>query len=447
MLGNMSNIDLKKIKSAHFIGIGGIGVSAIARMMLLNDKKVSGSDSAPSPVTERIKHLGARIHIGHQESNITDDVDIVVYSPAVPGNNPELVKARRENIPAYSYPEMLGRISKGMYTIAISGTHGKTTTTAMIAEIMIAAKKDPTVVVGSFLKKQKDNFVPGNPIRTTTGKKVNYFVVEACEYRRSFLNLSPRILIITNIDNDHLDYYGNLKNIQKAFNEMALKVPKDGFIICNPRDKRVNPALKGVFGNIIDYTKTKADITLPIPGHHNIENAQAALAVAKLVGIDETTVLDVLKEFHGTWRRTEYKGVMKCGALIYDDYAHHPTEIQATLAGFRAMYPKKRIIVAFQPHLFSRTKFLLNDLAQSFGDADEIILADIYAAREADDGSISSRILVESMEKYHKNVHYEGGFISIENYLKKKVKKDDIVITMGAGNIYEIGEKLIGKKR
>ena len=430
-------INLNATKKVHFIGIGGIGVSAIARMMLLNNKKVSGSDSSPSPVTERIKRLGARIYIGHQESNITDKVDLVVYSPAVPGNNPELVKARREGIPAYSYPEILGRISQGMYTIAVSGTHGKTTTTAMIAEIMIAAKKDPTVVVGSFLKEQKDNFVPGNS---------KYFLVEACEYRRSFLNLSPQILVITNIDNDHLDYYGNLQNIQKAFNEMALKVPKGGFIICNPSDTVVKSALKGIREKIIDYTKTKTNIVLPIPGHHNIQNAQAALAVAKLVGIDEATTLDALKEFHGTWRRTEYKGTMKCGALIYDDYAHHPTEIRATLAGFRAMYPSKRIIVAFQPHLFSRTKLLLNDLAKSFGDVNKIIFADIYAAREADDGSISSRILAERMKKYHKNVRYEGGFLSIESYLKKKTKKDDIVITMGAGNIYQIGEKIIAKK-
>ncbi|MDO8573060.1 MAG: UDP-N-acetylmuramate--L-alanine ligase [bacterium] len=434
----MSKVNLLKFKKVHFIGIGGIGVSAIARMMLLNGKKVSGSDSAPSPVTERIKRLGARIYIGHQESNIADGVGLVVYSPAVPGNNPELVKARREGIPAYSYPEMLGRISQGMYTIAVSGTHGKTTTTAMIAEIMIAAKKDPTVVVGSFLKKQKDNFVPGNS---------KYFVVEACEYRRSFLNLSPQILVITNIDNDHLDYYGNLKNIQKAFNEIALKVPKGGFIVCNPGDKRVKPALKGIRGKIIDYTKTKTNITIPIPGYHNIENAKAALAVAKLVDIDEVVVLGALKEFHGTWRRTEYKGTMKCGALLFDDYAHHPTEIRATLAGFRAMYTNKRIIVAFQPHLFSRTKLLLSDLAKSFRDVDEIILADIYAAREVDDGSISSRILAERMGKYHKNVHYKGGFFSIESYLRKKAKKDDIVITMGAGNIYEIGEKLITKKK
>ena len=434
----MSKVNILKFKKVHFIGIGGIGVSAIARMMLLRGKKVSGLDSAPSPVTERIKRLGARIHIGHQESNISGDVGLVVYSPAVPGNNPELVKARREGIPAHSYPEMLGRISQGMYTIAVSGTHGKTTTTAMIAEIMIAAKKDPTVVVGSFLKEQKDNFVPGNS---------KYFLVEACEYRRSFLNLSPQILVITNIDNDHLDYYGNLQNIQKAFNEMACKVPKDGFIVCNPGDKVVKPALKGVRGKIIDYTKTKVNIMLPIPGHHNIQNAQAALAVAKLVGIDEATTLDALKEFHGTWRRTEYKGTMKCGALIYDDYAHHPTEIKATLAGFRAMYPNKRIIVVFQPHLFSRTKLLLDDLAKSFGDVDEIILADIYAAREADDGSISSRVLAEHMGKYHKNVRYEGGFLSIENYLKRKAKRDNVVITMGAGNIYEIGEKLITKKK
>lgn len=431
-------INLKTIKKVHFIGIGGIGVSAIARMMLLNGKKVSGSDSAPSPVTERIKRLGARIYIGHQESNIPHDTELIVYSPAVPGNNPELVKARREGIVVYSYPEMLGYISQGMYTIAISGTHGKTTTTAMIAEIMIAAKKDPTVVVGSFLKKQKDNFVPGSS---------KYFVVEACEYRRSFLNLSPQVLVITNIDNDHLDYYGNLKNIQKAFNEMALKVPKNGFIVCNARDPIVKPALKGVLAKIIDYTKTKTHITLPIPGHHNIENAQASLAVAKLIEIEETGALATLKEFHGTWRRMEYKGMTKKGALVHDDYAHHPTEIRATLKGFRSAHPNNKLIVVFQPHLYSRTKFLIDELAQSFIDADDVIFADIYAARETGDGTVSSVVLADYTKKYHTHAHYGGGFISIEKYLTRNAKKDDVIITMGAGNVYEIGDKIITKKK
>lgn len=440
-------LSLKKIKKIHFIGIGGIGVSSLARMMLLEGKKVSGSDITQSVVTNRIEKLGARIHIGHKEKNVPKGTDMIVYSPAVQGNNPELMAARATSIPAYSYPEALGLISAGKYTIAVSGTHGKTTTTAMIAEILIDAKKSPTVVIGSFLKKKKDNFVAGNPTRTATGEVQDLFVVEACEYRRSFLNLSPNILVITNIDADHLDYYGNLAGVQKAFGEMAQKVPADGFIVCNPNDKNTASILTEVAppSKIVDYTKKKLTAILPVSGEHNKENARAALAVAHLLGVDDTMAQNSLSHFHGTWRRMEYKGKTRKSVLVYDDYGHHPTEVRKTLAGFREQHNGERITVVFQPHLYSRTKFLLKEFAESFNNADEVIITDIYAARETDDGSITEANLVDAIKKYQRNVRYVGDFMATEQYLKKTLQRGDILVTMGAGDVNKIGEDLLGK--
>ncbi len=429
----MSKIDIPKIKKIHFIGIGGIGVSALARMMLLEWKHVSGSDVTLSEITDDLARLGAKIHEGHDAAHVPYGCDAVVYSPAVRGNNPELLSARERGIVAYSYPEMLGRASEGKKTIAVSGTHGKTTTTAMLAEIFVHAKKDPTVVVGSMLGKQKSNFIGG---------KGKYFIVEACEYRRSFLYLSPHILVITNIDNDHLDYYGTLRNVQKAFNELARKVPKGGIIVCDPKDKKVKPALVGVRAQIIDYTKEHVP-KLPVPGEHNRKNAKAARAAARAAGVSAKNADAALAKFHGTWRRFEYKGKMKNGALVYDDYAHHPTEIRATLAALREQYPKKRIIVAFQPHLYSRTKLLLKDFAKSFNGADIVIFADIYAAREIDDGTTHSRDLIQSIGVKKKlAVEYAGTLTKVSKAIAREARHGDIVVTMGAGDIYKIIEKL-----
>jgi len=426
-----------KIKKVHFIGIGGIGVSALARMMLLLNKKVIGSDLSEGFALKRIKKLGGRILIGHKESNLAKDTDIVIYSPAVAKDNPELILARKLNIPIYSYPEALGLISKDRYTIAVSGTHGKTTTTAMIAEIMIANKQDPTVVIGSFLNKQKDNFILG---------KSKYFIVEACEYKESFLNLYPDILIITNIDNDHLDYFKTIKNIQKAFAKLIAKIPKDGFIICNPNNKKIKQTLlmTDKKAKIIDYTKEKLDIELIVPGEYNIQNAKAALAAARIIEIKKEQIEKALKKFSGTWRRFEYKGITKNKALVYDDYAHHPAEVKATLKAIKNKFPNKKIIVVFQPHLYSRTKFLLNDFAKSFDNADQIIITDIYAAREKNDKSIHAKDLVEAIKtKRSDSIQYISDFKDIVRYLKKSVNKDNVIITMGAGDVYEIGEEMV----
>lgn len=434
----MNEAFLDNIKSAHFIGIGGIGVSAIARLMLARGVYVSGSDRAPSLVTEKLEALGARIFFGHDKAYVPAALDVLVYSPAVSDKNPELCIARERGVPTYSYPEALGQISRGMRTVAVAGTHGKTTTTAMIAEVLVDARKNPTVIVGSLLK-SGTNFIAGTS---------DLFVVEACEYKRSFLNLSPEILVITNIDNDHLDYYGSIEGIQEAFAEMAAKVPAIGAIVCNPSDPLVAPVLTKTSARIIDYTKETLTTPLAVSGEHNIKNAKAALAVARLLGVEEGEAVRLLVKFEGTWRRMEYKGTTASGVLVYDDYAHHPTEIQATLQGFRAKYPEGRIRVVFQPHLYSRTKLLLNDFAQSFGDANEVIVAPIYAAREANDPTITAEILAQRIMDEQKNpglrVWAMLDFVAIETYLRDTAEKGDIIVTMGAGDIFKVGESLLG---
>jgi len=430
----MKEIDLSKIKRAHFVGIGGIGVSAIARMMLAERKIVRGSDVLDSAIIDELRKLGAKIFIGHSADNVANDVDLLVYTPAVTADNPELKKAVELGVPTFSYPEMLGLISKNKYTIAVSGAHGKTTTTAMIAKIIIDAGLDPTVIVGSLLKDQGSNFVAG---------KSEYFVVEACEYKKSFLNLNPKIIVITNIDNDHLDYYGNLENIKKAFGEFAVKLPEEGYLVCDPNDENLKEIIKEAKFKIIDYTKVNNNFNLKIPGWHNIKNAQAAVAVAKILGVDSKKAENSLESFEGTWRRFESKGETKNGILVYDDYGHHPTEIKATLKGAREFFGGKKIWCVFQPHLYSRTKLLLDDFSKSFGDADEIILTDIYAAREPNDESINSKMLAEEIIKNGGKARYMESFDKITRLLAENARKGDVIITMGAGDVFKIGENLL----
>jgi len=432
----MKNVDLGKVKKAHFVGSGGIGVSAISRMMLAEGKIVSGSDVSDSAIIDELRKLRAKIFIGHSADNVADDVDLLVYTPALTADNPELKKAVELGMPTFSYPEMLGLISKNKYTIAVSGAHGKTTTTAMIAKIFIDAGKDPTVIVGSLLKDQGSNFVAG---------KSEYFVVEACEYKKSFLNLNPKIIVITNIDNDHLDYYGNLENIKKAFGEFAAKLPEDGYLVCDSNDKNFKEIIENVRCKIIDYTKVNNNFNLKIPGEHNIKNAQAAMAVAEILGVDFKKAENSLESFEGTWRRFEFKGETKNGVLVYDDYGHHPTEIKATLKGAREFFGGKKIWCVFQPHLYSRTKLLFADFGKSFGDADKIILADIYAAREPKDESINSKMLAEEITKNGGKARYMKSFDKVTGFLAENARKGDVVITMGAGDIYKIGDNLLKK--
>ena len=433
----MKELNLTKIKKVHFIGIGGIGLSAIARMMLEEGKSVSGSDQSASIITDELKKLGAEISIGHDSKNVPANCDMVVYTAALSEDNPELLEAKKRNTLTLTYFEALGWISRDKYTIAISGTHGKTTTTAMIGKIMIDAGLEPTVVIGSLIKNGncRSNFIHGNS---------KYFLVEADEYKKSFHSLNPRILVITNIDEDHLDFYKDLADIQNSFAELAKKVPQDGFLIVNKLNPNLSPVLKEAKCNIIDYSS----ITVPklkVPGEHNRMNARAALAVARALNVNGDKAKKSLEDFEGAWRRFEYKGRLKNGAMIYDDYAHNPEKIKSALNGARECFGKKRIIAVFQPHLYSRTKHFLSRLAGSFNEADSILIAPIYAAREKPDSSINSDILKDEVLKSGKMTISFRDFAGIENYLKDNTQDGDIIMTMGAGDIYKVGENLLKK--
>ncbi len=419
-------LDLAKIRKVHFIGLGGIGVSAIARMMLDEGKEVSGSDLTASEITTELERLGAKVYLGQAAEQIAPHTDLVVYTIAVPDNNPELARARELKIPTRSYPEVLGEISREKFTIAISGTHGKTTTTAMVAAILQAAGLDPTVIVGSLLK------LPGGKESNFIAGKSKYLVVEACEYRRSFLNLWPKILVITNIDSDHLDYYLDMSDIRKAFEELAAKVPADGKVITAK-----------------EYEQEPVNFKLLVPGDYNLKNAQAALAVARALGLDREVAVKALETFAGTWRRFEFKGKTPAtplgagGALVYDDYAHHPTAVRAALRAARQMAGEKKLIVIFQPHLYSRTKHSFADFAKSFSEASLVIVAPIYAAREAEDPSISSEILAEAINQVSRNAVFLAKQSEMVEQILKNSGPGDLIMTMGAGDIYHLVADLL----
>jgi len=429
----MGSINLDTIQKVHFIGIGGIGISSIARMMLMEGKSVTGSDRAESVITEVLADAGASITIGSNRDVITEDTDLVVYTIAIPPDDPEFLRAQELYIPVMTYPEALGAFSKDKYTIAVSGTHGKTTTTGMIAQIMLEGRLDPSVVIGSFLKGYKSNFLAG---------KSKYLVAESCEYKRSFLEVHPNILVITNIEEEHLDYYKDLEDIQNAFIEMAKKIPEDGYLVCNPKDPHVRPVVEQAFCQVVDYTMEKIFFDLKVPGEHNVENAKAAIAVTHLLDVPRENITESLTRFSGTWRRSDYLGETKMGAIVYDDYAHHPDEVKTTLKGFKERFSDRKIIVVFQPHLYSRTKIFFNEFVNSFEDADEIILLPIYAAREEIDPTITSEMLCNEIKKKNPKTMFMKDFYELERHLDKEYGRKDLIITMGASDIYRVAENL-----
>ena len=445
--------NFKTTKQAHFIGIGGIGISAIARMFVLEGpstslgvkKKVSGSDVAESEVTEELRKLGARVFIGQKAENIPADCDLVVYTIAVTPDNPEFAEAKRRGISMMSYPEALGEVSRGKYTIAVSGTHGKTTTTAMIAKILMDARLDPTVVIGSFLQGSTLNREKGRTLERTNyvGGKGKYLVVEGCEYRRSFLHLSPKILVITNIDADHLDYYKDLDDIENAFTELAAKVPEDGAVVCDFSDTRAKRAAKAGKGKVIDFGNYVKDVPkLLVPGAHNRKDAAAALAVAEFLGAKADVARSAVGEFTGTWRRFEYRGKAKNGAIVYDDYGHHPTEIEATLAGARELFPTQKIIVVFQPHLYSRTKEHLRGFITLLKEAGSVVLLPIYPAREEDLGDIDSQMIADGVKKSGGDAHIANTFADSAKLALELSSQGDIIITLGAGETNKVADIL-----
>ncbi len=411
-------LDLNKIHHIHFVGICGSGMSSIASLMQSCGKTVTGSD---------------RSLTGHDEKNISSDIDLIVHTVAVTADNPELVKAKELDVPAITYPQMLGLLSKNMLTIAVAGTHGKTTTTAMIASILHKTEIDPTVIVGSSMVGFEANSLVG------AGK---YLLAEADEYRKSFFNLYPLVLVITNIDEDHLDFYKDLADIQDAFRTLAERVPKEGWVICDTSDPHVEPVINGLSCNVIDY-QTLNKVDLSIHGKHNQKNAKAAIAVAASLGIHEAFARERMAGFKGVSRRFEYKGKTSEGALVFDDYAHNPQKVASALEGAKEAYPEKKIIAVFQPHLYSRTKKLLPAFSSAFGCAGQVLLAPIYAARESFDETISSDMLAEEIKKKGTKARSFESIDSLRSELLKGLDQDSIVVVLGAGDITSLSQNLV----
>jgi UDP-N-acetylmuramate--alanine ligase len=432
----MTAQELSKITRVHFIGIGGIGVSSIARMMHLEGKRVSGSDIAESEITKELQRLGMAFSLGQDIDSVPKDSELVVYTVALKQLAPEFFdELKKLGMRLVSYPEMLKIVSAEKYTIAVSGTHGKTTTTAMVARVLQASELSPTVIVGSLLKEERTNFIGG---------KGEYLVVEADEYKRAFTNLNPMILVINNIDLDHLDYYKDLADIQEAFREVAHMVPKEGYIVCNPKDSNIAPVIKNAAATIIDYSAISPKaLTLKVPGRHNVSNAQAALGVAQALGINGGIAIAALNDFSGTWRRFDYRGLTASGAHVYDDYAHNPQKVRAAIQGAREKYPTGKIVVVYQPHTYSRTKGLFNEFAESFNDADEVLFTPVYPAREPFDPSINSEMLAEALRKKGKHAKSFDSFDLIVSSLKQDLKKDDVLMVVGAGDVNLVAEKLV----
>ncbi|MBD5544725.1 MAG: UDP-N-acetylmuramate--L-alanine ligase [Lachnospiraceae bacterium] len=468
----MYNIDFSKPISIHFIGIGGISMSGLAEILADRGFPISGSDTKKSPLTESLERKGVTVYYGQSASNITDSVQLVVYTAAIHEDNPELLAAKTKKIPCMTRASLLGQIMKNYeLPIAISGTHGKTTTTSMISEILLSADMDPTLSIGGILKS-----IDGN-IRIGAS---SYFVTEACEYTNSFLSFFPKVSLILNIEEDHMDFFKDIEQIRDSFHRFAKLLPKDGTLIINGDIKGIDAIISDLECNIITYgskpefdyfpkditydslarpsytlcrspkasqrnadsEETAPKVTLGVTGEHNVLNSLAAIALADLLGISLETVKRALLSFHGTDRRFELKG--KLGEItILDDYAHHPTEIKATLQAAEK-YPHKEIWCVFQPHTYTRTKAFLSDFATALSLADHVVLTDIYAAREKNTIGISSMDLLKELEKLGADCHYFPSFDEIENFLLENCSQGDLLITMGAGDVVNIGEKLLG---
>lgn len=460
----MYQIDLNHPGIAYFIGIGGISMSGFAELLHDNGFTVRGSDAAQSKITEHLSSLGIQIVYGQKQENITDDIDFVVYTAAIHPDNPEYQAAQELDLPMMERAEMVGQVMKNYKNaIGIAGTHGKTTTTSMLSHIFLNAKKDPTISVGGILEAIHGNIRIGHS---------DNFITEACEYTNSFLKFHPTAGVILNIDADHLDFFKDLDDIRSSFRCFAELIPANGVLVINAdtekldtiiqnlqcqiitfglekdaayqaRDIRFDEQGHGSFELVREGTPTGIRIQLAVIGRHNIANALSAIALAEYYHIPMEQIRAGLLAFHGTERRFEEKGSFQ-GVTVIDDYAHHPTEIKATLTAAQK-YPHKHLWCVFQPHTYSRTKALLHEFAEALSLAEHVVLTDIYAAREADPGDISSQTLQAEIEKLGKQVCYLSDFEEIKKYLIKNCMNGDLLITMGAGNVVEIGEGLVQK--
>ncbi|MDO4489960.1 MAG: UDP-N-acetylmuramate--L-alanine ligase [Lachnospiraceae bacterium] len=446
----------------HFIGIGGISMSGLAEVLLERGFTVSGSDAKESALTRELAARGAVIHYPQAAENITDDLDAVVYTAAIHPDNPEYAACVAKGIPMLTRAELLGQMMKNYETpIAVAGTHGKTTTTSMVSHILLACDADPTISVGGILPSIGGNIRVGQS---------GTFLTEACEYTNSYHSFFPKISIILNVDADHLDFFRDLEDIYDSFRKFAQLLPEDGALIINADTDRYEEITRDLPCQVLTYgLKASAEFqakdvsfnemgygsftalrngeeighfSLSVPGIHNVSNALSAIALACHMGLDTEAVRRGLQEFRGTDRRFQYKG--KVGDVtIIDDYAHHPTEIAATLKA-AANYPHRELWCVFQPHTYTRTKALLPEFAEALSLADHVVLAEIYAARETDTLGISSDDLRELILEKGCECWYLPTFDEIETFLLKNCSPGDLLITMGAGDVVNIGEMLLG---
>jgi UDP-N-acetylmuramate--alanine ligase len=448
-----------KVKNIHFVGIGGIGMSGIAEILINQGFHVTGSDMSKSENTEYLENLGAKVYIGHNAENVAD-AEVVVYSSAVkPKDNPETLYALEHNVPLIRRAEMLSEVSRLNYCLAISGTHGKTTTTSMVSLILIKAGIDPTVLVGGRLKD-----FGGTNARLGKGQ---WTILEADEFDRSFLQLSPTIAVINNIEAEHLDIYKDIEDIKNTFLEFGNKVPFYGFVALGLDDSRNREIMSSINKKVVTYglsrhCDVRADkitydekftefdvfennsllgrIRINIPGNHNVKNALAAIALG--MDIEFSVIKEGLEDFHGVMRRFEHKGTYK-GAIVIDDYAHHPSEVSATLDAARNGW-NKRIVCVFQPHTYTRTRDLYKEFGQSFDNADVLIITDVYPAREEPIEGVDGELIANAAKKFgHKNVLYVKEFSDLTAKVKEIATSEDIILTVGAGPIWKVAQDLI----
>ncbi len=457
----MYTIDFTRPIHVHFIGIGGISMSGLAEVLIDRGFIVSGSDREPSDLTTSLINKGAHIDFPQKSENITDDIDLIVYTAAIHLDNPEMQSALASKKPMLTRAELLGQIMDNFKrSIAIAGTHGKTTTTGMVSQILLEGNDDPTISIGGILPVINSNVHVGDS---------DLFITEACEYSNSYHSFFPKYNIILNVEADHLDFFKTLENVRASFKQFAENTSKDGLLIINNDIPDVNYFTQDLSCRVLTYSlnesadcypkdiivhngfgsfvpvisgKEYPRVELSVPGKHNISNAIAAIALCLNMGIDYSHILTGLKKFKGANRRFELKGVYK-GATIIDDYAHHPTEIAASLSAARD-YTDNRIIVVFQSHTYTRTLAHLDDFAKALSAADVVIVADIYPAREEDIYGVSAKDIVDRLKKFATcESYYIGSFQDIEKFLKKFIVNDDLLITMGAGNVNVIGENLL----
>lgn len=455
-----NNSVFNTINKVHVIGIGGIGVSAVAQWFKHLGKDVSGCDCENSPWIAFLKKKKITIKIGHDKKHINETTDLVIYSLAIPKKHPELKKARKLGINCMSYPEAMAVFTKHYMTIAVCGTHGKTTTSAMIAKILIDNNYDPNVVIGTpSADLGNSNFRPG---------KSKILLLEACEYMNAFLNYDPKIIVMTNIDHDHFDSFPTLPSYVTAFTKFAFKLSKDGYFFGNIDDKNIvrvisvlqeakfpeynlftfsdkNPRARFfLHKNTINFDKKReGELMLKIPGIHNRINALSSYAVPRIFDIAPADILYALNQFEGSVRRLELKGILQ-GVRFYDDYGHHPTEIKATLQALRELHPHEKICVVYQPHQYSRTKYLLEEFSAAFEQADAVVVPNIYAARDSEKTrkSVSSDALVESLKKHGKNAFNGNGLEKTAEWLNQNLTKFEIVVIMGAGDVWKVYEEV-----